>query len=239
MRRLNRVRSPKWRKAALALLALALVLVNAPRLHLLGSKELTDFTAGAGKRDVGAVLVSGDVGLNLGISGYTARGLAANGYDVTGVSSPVAFARHLTRAQTDAVIVKAIDTALAKGASKVVLVGQSFGSDIIATVLPDMPERLRGKIASVVIVVPSNDVYFRADPSGIAYLGTPDALPAAALRNVDWVPLTCVQGATESASRCPLLAGSPARRVVLPGNHYLHHDDARVLATILDALQRR
>jgi type IV secretory pathway VirJ component len=236
---LNRPRTARWRKAAIALVALALVLVNAPRLHLLGWNQLTDFSAEAGKRDVGAVLVSGDVGLTLGISASTAQGLAANGYDVTGVSSPVAFAHHLTRAQADAVVINAIDAALAKGVSKVVLVGQSFGSDIIATVLPDLPERLHDKIASVVIVVPSQDVYFRADPSGLAYIGKPDALPAAALREVDWVPLTCVQGAQESASLCPLLAGSPVRRIVLPGNHYLHHDDTRVLATILDALQRR
>lgn len=236
---MNRPRTAKWRKAAIALVVLALVLVNAPRLHLLGWHQLTDFSAKAGKRDIGAVLVSGDVGLTLGISASTAQGLAANGYDVTGVSSPVAFAHRLTRAQADAVVVNAIDAALAKGVSKVALVGQSFGSDIIATVLPDLPVRLRDKIASVVIVVPSQDVYFRADPSGLAYLGTPDALPAAALRKVDWVPLTCVQGAQEPASLCPLLAGSPARQIVLPGNHYLHHDDARVMATILDALNRR
>lgn len=229
----------RWRYPAIALAALALVVANAPRLRLLGWSELTDFASTGGDGRVGAVFLSGDMGMNLGISGDTARGLAANGYAVTGVSSPVAFAHHLTRAEADAVVVKAIDAALAKGARKVVLVGQSFGSDIIATVLPDLPRRLHERIASVVIVVPSRDVYFRADPSGIAYLGTPDALPATALRKVDWVPVTCVQGADEHNSLCPLLDGSPARRVMLPGNHYLHHDVPRIMAAILDALKPR
>lgn len=229
----------RWRYAGLALAALALVVANAPRLRLLGWNELTNLAAAGGDGKVGAVFLSGDMGMDLGISGDTARGLAANGYPVTGVSSPVAFAHHLTRAQADAVVVKAIDAAIAKGADKVVLVGQSFGSDIIATVLPDMPERLRHRIAAVAIVVPSRDVYFRADPSGIAYLGTPDAHPASALRMVDWVPVTCVQGAEERTSLCPLLAGSTARRVLLPGNHYLHHDVPRMMAAILEALKPR
>lgn len=223
----------------IALLALVVIATNGPRLHLLGSQALADIPASGGNGEIGAVLLSGDMGLKVGISAATAQGLAASGYRVTAVSTPVAFARHLSRAEADGVVVKAIDAALAKGARKVVLVGQSFGSEIIATVLPDLPERLRSKLAAVAIVVPSNNVFFRADPSGVAYLGQPDAHPADALRTVDWVPLTCIQGTEERSSLCPLLAGSPARRIVLPGNHYLHRDTRLILATLIGAIRQR
>lgn len=236
---MSRSRARRWRWIAIVLLTLVAVAVNAPRLHLLGSRAIVEYPARGGDGKVGAVFLSGDLGLTMGISGETAKGLAADGYPVTAVNSSVAFARHLTRAQTDSVVIGAIDTALSRGAEKVVLVGQSFGSDIIATVLPDLPQRLHDRILSVVIVVPSNDVKFRADPSTVAYLGAPDAIPAPALRSVDWVPVTCIHGKEEHSSLCPLLDGSPAKRIALPGNHYLRRDTKLVLATILQALHRR
>ncbi|MBF9151817.1 AcvB/VirJ family lysyl-phosphatidylglycerol hydrolase [Novosphingobium jiangmenense] len=235
---MSRFRARRWRWIAIVLLAIVAVATNAPRLHLLGSKAMVEYPAAGGDGTVGAVFLSGDLGLTMGISGETARSLAAHGYPVTAVNSSVAFAHHLTRTQTDAVVIQAIDAALARGARKVVLVGQSFGSDIIATVLPDLPQRLHDRILSVVIVVPSNDVKFRADPSGVAYLGKPDAIPAPALRTVDWVPVTCIHGKEEHSSLCPLLDGSPAKTIALPGNHYLRRDTKLVMATILQALHR-
>lgn len=229
--------SRKWklRGAVVAVLALFAAL-NAPALHLLGWDERTEYPAAAGKTDIAAVFLSGDMGLRLGMSNDVARGLAAAGYAVTGISSPVAFSKHLGRAQTDAVVTHAIEDALARGARKVVLVGQSFGADILATVVPDLPERLRSRVAGVALIVPSNNVHFRADPSGIAYLGTPDAQPARALARMDWTPLTCIHGADEPASLCGMLGNGTARNIALPGDHYLHHDASRVVSAVLSAI---
>ncbi|MBB3858798.1 type IV secretory pathway VirJ component [Novosphingobium hassiacum] len=229
------LRSWKLRGAVVAAFALFAAL-NAPALHLLGWNERTEYPASAGKRDIAAVFLSGDMGLRLGMSKDIARGLAARGYPVTGISSPVAFSKHLDRAQTDAVVTDAIEDALARGARKVVLIGQSFGADILATVVPGLPLRLRSQVAGVVLVVPSNNVHFRADPSGIAYLGTPDARPARALARMEWTRLTCVHGADEAASLCGMLGHGTARDVPLPGDHYLHHDAPRVVNAIVSAI---
>lgn len=217
--------------------ALAIICTNAPTLGLFGQRATSEYLPASKQGHTAAVFMSGDMGLAMGISGDIAKGLAGHGLPVTGISSPVAFARQLDRAQTVAIVRQAVDEALARpGIDKVMLVGQSFGSDIIATVAPDLPPRQQARIAGIVLVVPSNNVHFRADPSGIAYMGMPDATPAPALRTLNWAPITCIQGAEEEASLCPMLGGTSARRIVLPGNHYLRRDAPRVLATVLQAI---
>ena len=86
-------------------------------------------------------------------------------------------------------------------------------------------------------VVPAQTVYFRSDPTGILYHGTPDARPAAAMRTLNWAPVLCIYGRDEEESLCPMLRGSHAQVVGLPGGHFLHHDDQLVIATILATLR--
>ena len=59
------------------------------------------------------------------------------------------------------------------------------------------------------------------------------ALDIAGVRSIVWAPLTCIQGARESDSLCPLLTGTRAERIVLPGGHFLQHDDAGVARLIV------
>lgn len=236
-----RQKRPAWRRrvgiAVLLLAALAAIATHAPALHLLGSHTYRTFPAAGGKAPVAAVFLSGDMGFDFGMSGAVSKGLAAHGIPVVGVVSPVAFAHHQTRAQAQAVVTDAIGRALRQtGAQRIILMGGSFGADIVATVAPDLPADLRARIAAIGLTVPGRDVYFRADPSGLAYLGTPEARPAAALRQLGWAPVVCIYGVEESDSLCPLLKGSAAQVIGLPGGHYLRHDPARLTATVLRAL---
>lgn len=211
----------------------------APALHLIDADPMRLFASSRRAGDTVAVYVSGDLGLRFGMGPKVAPALAAHGIPVVGVSSPVAFGTRRTRAEADAIIAGAVRTALARtGAKRAVLIGQSFGSDIVATTLPDLPPDLRRRIAAVVLVVPGESVFFRADPTGITYHGTPDAAPAAALRGVDWTPVVCIYGEAETDSLCPALDRHRAEIIPLPGGHFLHHDDQLLTRTILDALRR-
>ncbi|MCX7283131.1 MAG: type IV secretion system protein VirJ [Novosphingobium sp.] len=245
MNALARRPARRWHVWAGGLAIVLAVLANAPRLGLLGWDRHRTYAAaplhgspldGSPLTQTAVVFLSGDMGLDLGMSGDLAHGLAAHGYRVTGVSSPVAFAQHRTRAEAMGVVTDAIGSALGAGADRVVLAGQSYGADIIAAVVPDLPAPLRRKIAGVVMVVPADSVYLRADPTGIAYLGAPDIRPAAALGQVNWVPVSCIHGDEETQSLCPLLHGPRQHAIALPGNHYLQHDARRVLATMLGAI---
>lgn len=218
------------------LVALALA---APALHLIDTRALRTFASQRANPPFAAVYFSGDMGLRYGMGPKVAPALAAHGLPVIGVSSSVNFATHKTREQADAVLAGAIRVALRQtGADKVVLIGQSFGSDMVATTVPDLPPDLRSHVAGVILVVPAQTVFFRSDPTGLTYLGTPDARPAAGMRTVSWAPVACIYGLEESDSLCPTLAGTPARVIGLPGGHFLHHDDKLLTATIMDALRR-
>lgn len=220
----------------------ALAATNAPALHLLGFDPIRMFPAQdahrTGRPPVAAVFFSGDMGFHFGMGADVAGAIAARGVPVLGVSSPVVFARHRTRAETEAIVAGAIRMAMARtGAGRVLLMGQSYGADIVATAAPDLPPDLRSRIVAINLTVPARDVYFRADPSGLAYLGAPDARPLPAMRALDWAPVVCVYGLEEKDSLCPALKGTQARIIGLPGNHYLKRDPARLIAVTLAALR--
>lgn len=244
---MTRPKSKRRQIVAGVLLALAVVagvVASAPRLGLLGAAPIVEFPAqgAATRHDVAAVFLSGDMGFHFGMGAEVAGAIAARGIPVVGVSSPANFAHHRTRAEADAIVADAIRSALQRtGARRVILLGQSYGADIVATVAPDLPPDLRARIAAIDLTVPAQDVYFRADPSGIAYLGAPDARPMPALLGLlsgpHRVPFVCVYGLEETGSLCPVLKGTGAQVIGLTGNHYLNHDPARVIATTLAALR--
>ncbi len=238
--RLARRRRLRRRIGIGALIAGSLVLLGlaAPALHLIDSQPLRLVAGNRQHPAVVAVYVSGDMGLRFGLGSQVVPTLAAHGIPVVGVSSPANFGTRKTRAQVDAVITNAVRTALARtGASRVILMGQSFGADMVSATAPDLPADLRARIAAISVVVPAQTVYFRSDPTGILYHGTPDARPAAALRALHWAPVVCIYGREETESLCPTLRGSGAQVVGLPGGHFLAHDDALVIATILATLR--
>jgi type IV secretory pathway VirJ component len=194
------------------------------------------FAARGSPKPVAAVFFSGDMGLRFGMGPYIAYGLAGAGIPVLGVSSSTAFALHRSRAETDAIVANAIRQAMREtGADRVVLLGQSFGADIVRVGLADLPGDLRGKVVAAILVVPGSTAYFRADPSGLSYRGTPDANAAEASR-IRWLPLTCIQGVAETDTLCPALTMPNVRRVALPGGHFLRNDHVLLVRAILGEL---
>lgn len=233
----------RWKTIALAAVCFLFAIgATAPRLGLLGWDERVSYAPEGEPKADAVVFLSGDMGLHLGMSGSIARGLAAHGYRVIGVSSPVTFASHRTPEQAQQIVTAAVNAAVQGHARGVILAGQSFGADVIASVLPRLSLPIREKIAGAILVVPSDYVHLRADPIGLAYLGEPDDKPAAALNRQTAPPVTCIQGEDETSSLCPLLHGQTLHKIALPGDHYLDHDAARVIGTMtaaIDAMGRR
>ncbi len=116
--------------------------------------------------------------------------------------------------------------------------GQSYGADIVATAAPDLHAELRDRVAAIVLVVPGTGAFFRADPSNLSYMGTPDAYPAANLRRLSSAPVLCIYGTAERDSLCPQLAGSRAQIIGLPGGHFLRGDDKTLVARMVGAIDR-
>lgn len=190
-------------------------------------------------RDIAVVNVSGDMGLRFLLGASTSRGLTEHHVTVLGVSSPVVFRRHRTRAEVDAFVANVVREGLARsGARRVVVMGQSFGADMVQTGLADLPAGLRAKVAGIILALPGDTVYFRADPTGYAYTGKPDSIATATADTLTWAPLTCIYGVEETDSLCPKLKVPGATIVGMPGGHNLRHDAQGLLNHVLAAVDR-
>jgi type IV secretory pathway VirJ component len=222
-----------------AVLAVALLIASvAPRLGLLGSAPFLIYPAHGRRLPIAAVLMSGDIGFTGGMSAHVGEALAQRGMTVVGVSSPAVFGRRRTPDEALAVVEQAIHMAMRiTGAPRVVLVGQSYGADIMATVLPRLPPGLLARVEAIDLLVPGRDVYFRADPLGLEYMGEPDAHPANGLLAMRGPPMICIWGVEETDSLCPQLKGA-ATIIGLPGNHHLHHDHVRLIAAAMGGLHK-
>lgn len=176
-------------------------------------------------RGLAVVLVSGDMGFKIGMGPEIARRFATEGVPVVGVSSLAYFRQQRSPAEVQTLITAAARRALAFGhADRLVIIGQSFGADMVHVGLTGLPADLRAKVKAVALVVPTDTVFFRASPNELFNWARPDAMALPTGRQLTWVPALCVQGVEETDSLCPQLTQPNVRRIALPGGHMLHHD---------------
>ena len=193
--------------------------------------------ADAGPAKPAIVMLSGDMGNRVGMTPRVAARLGARGYAIVTVNSLTYFSPRRTPEETAELIKTAMVRAMKLGKTDhVVLIGQSFGADMLHAGLARFSAAARQPIRSVVLIVPGEDIIFRASPIELAGLEIPDqrALPTAS--RLDWVPVTCIHGADEAGSLCPELQMPNVRRVTLPGGHRLKSDDRALEAAILPGI---
>ena len=186
-----------------------------------------------------AVIFSGDNGFRLGLGKRVAQRLEQDGVPVIGVNSLNYYRKTRTPAEAGLLIQQAIRHAKALNPNgRIILIGQSFGADMLHVGLANLPHALRREIAAVALVVPGATVEYRASPSEVfTFLLTEhDALPTA--RQLDWVPLACIYGAEETHSLCPLLHQKNARVVQLPGGHQLNWDTDAIARQVLNTMKQ-
>jgi type IV secretory pathway VirJ component len=176
-------------------------------------------------RGLAAVIISGDMGFKVGMGRQIAGRLSADGIPVLGVNSLVYFRERRSPAEVEALMADAVQRGLAFGhADRLLLIGQSYGADMVHLGLVGLPPALRAKLEMVALVVPTDTVMLQASPAEMLDLVPADAAAVDSGRRLDWVPLLCVQGREEADSLCPLLHQPNMRHVVMPGGHPLHRD---------------
>lgn len=179
-----------------------------------------------------AVFFSGDAGF-LGEGRSVAGVFESFGLPVYGVSSLAEFRERQSVSETAQIVNDAVRAAKRRyGADRILLVGHSFGADAVGVAVPQLAPDVRNSLTAVALIVPSQPIYLRADPTGISYRGPPDA-ELDPLWSVRWVPITCIKGEQETDSACPARPAPNVRVITLPGGHALHHDMSR-LATALE-----
>lgn len=187
-------------------------------------------------RGLAAVIVSGDMGLKAGMGQSTALEYARHGIPAIGLNS-LAYFRH-PRSQKDvaALLAKSILTVLSRsGADRVVLIGQSYGADMVHYGLARLDPRLRGRIALVALVSPTRTIYRQVSPAEMFELSSPDADPLATAKLLGWARVACIRGREDAETLCPLLRLPGLRQVIMPGGHLLHRDSPGLFAAIQGA----
>lgn len=187
--------------------------------------------------DTLAVLLTGDGGwaeIDKGI----ASALAADGVPVIGWSSleyywtprtPEAAARDL-----DALIRHYL---AAKKKERVVLVGFSFGADVLPFLASRLSSETRSRLAGLALVGLSKEAQFEFHVSGWLGGGGDPAYPTVTeVAKLRGIPVVCLQGQDDEESACPGIGAGLAKTIVLPGGHHLGGDYARVGRIILNSL---
>jgi type IV secretory pathway VirJ component len=192
------------------------------------------------RADVAAVLLSGDMGFNIGMGPQIACRLSQDAIPVIGVNSLTYFRTRRTPQEATRLIGDAMGHALAAHPGRrIILIGQSFGADMLQVGLAGLAPALRARVAMVALVVPGATVEYRASPGEVFtfLMHEDDGLPTG--RQLGWVPTLCVYGVEEPSSLCPLLKGQRNVQVVgLPGGHPLHHDPDSLHAVLIRAIDR-
>jgi type IV secretory pathway VirJ component len=181
-----------------------------------------------------ALLLTGDGGW-AGLDQELAARLAASGVPTVGLNSLKYFWSERTPDETTRDVARLMRHYLAAwNKQRVLLVGYSFGADVLPFVVNRLPPELRARIASVSLLGIDSNASFEvsvADWVGSAAGGPPTRPEVATLSHV---PVLCVYGEGESDSICPgLPAASGVTRAQIGKGHHFSGEYATLADRIL------
>ena len=167
-----------------------------------------------------ALLLTGDGGW-AGLDQELAARLAASGVPTVGLNSLKYFWRQRTPDETARDVARVLRHYLAAwNKQRVLLVGYSFGADVLPFVVNRLPPDLRARIASVSLLGIDAHAAFEvriADWVG-GDNGGPPTRPE--LARIGHVAVLCIYGEGEQDSICPQLPAGIAREQIGKGHHF-------------------
>ncbi len=181
-----------------------------------------------------ALLLTGDGGW-AGLDQELAARLAASGVPTVGLNSLKYFWTQRTPDESARDVARLMRHYLAAwNKQRVILVGYSFGADVLPFVVNRLPPELRARVASVSLLGIDSNASFEvsvADWVGSGDGGPPTRPEVAALAQV---PVLCIYGEGESDSICPgLPAGAQLVREQVGRGHHFSGEYATLAERIL------
>jgi type IV secretory pathway VirJ component len=120
---------------------------------------------------------------------------------------------------------------------RVILIGYSFGADVMPFVVNRLPADARAQLKLVTMIVPSLRADFEFHVAEWAGLDVGESAPTLPeMRKTKGTRTLCLYGVDEKESLCPLL-GPLAKVVGLPGGHHAGGDYDRLANEILTAAE--
>lgn len=190
--------------------------------------------AAAPDRDLLVLHITGDGGWGVTDRGL-ARELAADGIPVVGLNSLRYFWKARTPDETANDVARVLSHFLQEWhKTRIVLVGYSFGADVLPFVVSRLPADLRAKVALVAFLGLSSKADFQFHVG--SWLGTTSeqALPVRPeVEKLRGVPMLCFYGRKESDPLCRDLDSTLVRGVVQDGGHRIGSNFQGIVEEIL------
>ena len=186
----------------------------------IGDLPLQEVHAAGGAAEF-ALLLTGDGGW-AGLDQELAARLAANGVPTVALNSLKYFWSARTPEQTAGDVTRVLRHYLvAWHAQRVLLIGYSFGADVLPFVVNRLPPDVRAQVASVSLL--GLDAHASFEIHLADWVSDTDAGPATRpeLEALKEMPILCIYGEGEADSICPqLTAGHITREQVGKGHHF-------------------
>ncbi len=214
-------------------------LVASEAQEAIAGLPLTEVRAPQGAGSTLALMLSGDGGWAALDRGVAAR-LGAQGIDTLGWDSLAYFWKVRTPEEAAADLERVLRHYLdVWGKDRLILIGYSFGADVLPFLVNRLPRDLRSVLDLVVLLGAGPAATFEfhlsdwlsSAPSG----ATRPVIPE--LRRLSPTPLLCVYGSDEKESICPGLTGEGVLVRGLPGDHHFDGDYQGLADLILRVLR--
>ena len=186
------------------------------------------------------ILLSGDGGWGKTEQGISSD-LAAEGTGVVGLNSLRYFWKKRTPESAAADLQRIARHYLAAWRKdRLVLVGYSFGADVLPFLVTRMPGDLRAAVDGIVLISPSRDAEFQfhigdwlgRTSSSIPYRTKPE------LEKLRGTKIFCFYGKDDADVLCTELDASLATTIVLPGGHRVRGRYTPISKAILETIER-
>lgn len=185
---------------------------------------VNEVQAEAGNSDEMALLLTGDGGW-AGLDQELAARLAASGVPTVGLNSLKYFWTERTPEEAAKDVARVMRHYLAAwNKQRVLLVGYSFGADVLPFVVNRLPPQLRARVATVSLLGVDSNASFEIRIAD--WVGSDESGPATKpeVAAIGGVPVLCIYGAGETDSICPGLPAAPEHtRITLAEVGKGHH----------------
>ena len=193
-----------------------------------------------GDRRALAIIISGDGGWR-DIDQKIAAYLQDDGIPSVGLDALRYFWKERTANETAAALQGIIDThATRNGSTDILLIGYSFGANVMPATYLAMDEAHRNKVKLVSLLSIEKKADFQV--SVLGWAGKPPegrgGDPIADARNIPSGILQCIYGEEDTESGCPGLDGTGAEIVRLTGGHHFDGDYRALTTRIVAAYDR-
>jgi len=191
-------------------------------------------------RDTLAVIYSGDGGWR-DLDSQVGTNLQAAGIPVVGVDSLRYFWSKKTPEKVSEDLATIIHTYEKRWKVKhVMLIGYSFGADILPAAYNGLPEKLRSRVAQVSLLALSHQADYEVSVSGwLGTGGSGSADPLTDVARINPALIQCMYGTDEDDDACKTLVGGPVETIGIKGGHHFDENYPALAKRILDGLDKR